>query len=129
MIAGIINTIKVLFTASIFCWSALGLAANHQPGLHLQLQDVTVAIKRSDVEDIQVFHPNAEKASAVIRLRPKMADQIYMLTSKALGQQMLLIWNGRVVSVQKLDVAINEYLAVLNLTAFEADDLNAAVKP
>src|SRR5947199_289435 len=97
-------------------------SANHSNGLHLQLPDTTVDVPICDIEDLQVVQTGDGTALVMLRLKSEPARRLYQLTKKNLGKPAMWIWNGRVLSMQKLASPLREDLTVNNFTSFEADD-------
>jgi preprotein translocase subunit SecD len=92
--------------------------------LHLQVADVTVAIGQKDLEEMQVFQTGKGLASVLLKLKPTTATRLFNLTQKNIGQPVLWVWNGRVLSIQTLQSPLGEDLTVYNFTSFEAEDFS-----
>jgi hypothetical protein len=106
--------------AALFCCLVW---ADHS-GLHVQVGDVTVAIGKKDLEEMEIFQTGKGLASALLKLKPATATRLFNLTQKSIGQPVLWIWNGRVLSIQKLQSPLGEDLTVYNFTSFEAEDFS-----
>lgn len=102
--------------------------ANHSNGLHLQLPGQTIDIKKNDIEDCQIFQNGPEVAFIMLRLKPVPAEHLYKLTKKDIGQPIVWIWNGRVLSMETLQSPIDTDLTVPNLTPFETDEFKRVFK-
>lgn len=97
--------------------------ANHSPGLHLQLQNQTIDINKNDVEVAQLFQIDQVHSGVMLALKPRMADKLAVATEPLVGQQVVWIWNGRVLYVQKLDQPLSADINILNLTSQEAEEV------
>ena len=95
--------------------------ANHSKGLHLQLPNKTIEIKRSCIEESQICQVGPDAAAVMLKLRADFGEQLKKQTEKAIGQTALWVWNGRVVYAQTLSAPISHDLVVPNLTMLEAE--------
>jgi hypothetical protein len=116
-------TKRIVLFLVLGCIGLQTFAANYRHGLHLQFPDCTIEIKRSDIEEMLIYQTSPNNASALIKFQTNFANNVYKVTTNEIDQQMVLVLNGRVVGVQKIEKPINGYINVPNLTPFEADDL------
>lgn len=114
-ISGILGIILLLIMTT-------GLV-NHSSGLHLQLQNKTIDINKKDVEDAQTFQVDRDHFGVMLRLSAKAGQKLTTATEGLDGQQVLWIWDGKVVYIQKLIAPLNTDVNVLNLTATEAEEI------
>ncbi len=97
--------------------------ANHSAGLHLQLQNQTIDINKNDVEVAQLFQVDQVHSGVMLALKVKMADKLAVATEPMVGQQVVWIWNGKVVYIQKLEQPLSGDINILNLTTQEAEEV------
>lgn len=95
--------------------------ANHSNGLHLQLPNEVIDINRSDIDELHVFQTDAASASIMLKLKSGSADKLQKATEKALGSTAVWIWNGRVLSVEKLKQPMSRDLTVHYFKPEEAE--------
>lgn len=114
-IRGILGTILLFILTT-------GLT-NHSSGLHLQLPEKTIDINKNDVEDAQSFQVDRDHFGVMLRLSAKAGQKLTTVTEGLVGQQVLWIWDGKVVYVQKLIAPLTTDVNVLNLTAAEAEEI------
>jgi hypothetical protein len=109
-----------------FCILTMAMSqafANHSPGLHLQLQNQTIDINNNDVEVAQIFQVDLVHSGVMLALKARMADKLAVATEPLVGQQVVWIWNGRVVYIQKLEKPLSADINILNLTSQEAEEV------
>lgn len=114
---------SLFFLFALFIFAIPNITfANHSNGLHLQLPNKILDIQKSDIEEFQMFQVNPQTASVMLKLKPATADKLYKLTENLIGQPIVWIWNGRVISMETLKSPINNVVTVNNFTVFEAED-------
>lgn len=109
--------LATLFLVTISCSSF----ANHSKGLHLQLPDKTVDILPKDIEEAQLFKVNQNQTGIMLRLSSNAGAKLTTLTQSLIGVDVYWIWNGRVLSVQKLHEPLSTDVNIFNLTDEEAE--------
>jgi preprotein translocase subunit SecD len=100
-------------------------AQNHRNGLCLQLADTTVDINKKDIEQMEVAATTPGHAVVLLKLRPSATKKLHKLTEKALGQSMLWVWNGRVLSMVTLESPLDSDVTVSNFTSQEAEQFRS----
>lgn len=104
------------------------LFANHSTGLHLQLPEKTVDINFIDIEEVQVFATDSNHSALMLKLKPKISAQLTHLTENLVGQPVVWIWNGRVLSMEKLQEPISKDVSIFNFTPQEAEEISKNVR-
>lgn len=100
--------------------SQCSFAGNHREGLHLQLPETLIDFNASDIEQSLVAPIDTNHAMILIKLTEDAAQKIHLLSQKAIGQPIVWIWNGRALSMFKLESALDKDLSVGEFTTDEA---------
>jgi preprotein translocase subunit SecD len=116
---------KIIATLLILFVACQVQAQNHRNGLCFQLADTTVDINKKDIEQMQVATTTPGYAVVLLKLRPSATKKLHKLTEKALGQSMIWIWNGRVLSMVTLQSPLDSDVTVSNFTSQEAEQFRS----
>lgn len=115
---------KILLFA-IFLLSCLNTTAFAAcTGLHLQLPNSIIDIKKQDVQELHVFQLDALHSGIMLKLTEKTGNRLAAQTQSLVGEEVVWIWNGRVVGVEKLANKMSQDVNVLNLTKQEAEEIS-----
>ncbi len=97
--------------------------ANHSPGLHVLLPDKTLDIQAKDVEESQVFQLDSKHSGVMLKLTTPAGARLTAATSALIGKDVLWVWDGRAIFIQKLIAPLGTDINILNLTTQEAEQV------
>jgi hypothetical protein len=121
--------VRKIFLISIFLWSALiNNAYAVSSGLHLQLPDKMIDINKQDVEQLLLFQVDSKHSGIMIKLKERVGEKLTAQTQGLEGKPVVWIWNGRVLSMQKLTAPMDKDINVLNLTTPEAEEISKTLQ-
>lgn len=108
----------------LFMLTPVYASYNHSKGLHVELPSNTLDISSKDIEEAQVFRIDSTHSGVMLRLTAKAGARLTTATQSFIGKDVLWIWDGRAIFIQKLTAPLGTDINILNLTTQEAEEVS-----
>ena len=121
---------KMIFILSFFfAISIFASNTNKNPGaLSLQIIQNHMLLNKNNITAAKVGETKKDRAYVEIKLTPKAAKRLRVLSSHSIGKKAEIVWNDNVISMTTIESPLGQELMLLGFTLQQAETFVDALK-